>query len=58
VAGAYSFSSSPGDVLTEGPLKTLNRFEEDTDTLVELESHDPISRSIVNQAEVHVVFKL
>jgi len=44
--------------MTEGPLKTLNRFEEDSDSLVELESNDPITRSILSQAEAHVIFKM
>jgi hypothetical protein len=44
--------------MTEGPLKTLNRFEEDSDTLIEAESNDPITRSILGQAEAHVIFKM
>ena len=52
----YSFSSSPGAVITDGPLKTLNRFQ--TDDLVEFEVHDPIARPILTQGEAYVMFKL
>lgn len=57
-SAAYSFSSSPGAVMTDGPLKTLNRFEADADKHAELELHDPIARPMLTQAEAHVIFKL
>ncbi|KAL7940884.1 hypothetical protein V8C42DRAFT_336380 [Trichoderma barbatum] len=55
-SNAYSFSSSPGDVITDGPLKTLNRFHEDDP--VEFEVLDPIARPILTQGESYVMFKL
>lgn len=41
--------------MTDGPLKTLNRFQKAD--LVELEMHDPIARSILTEAEACVMFK-
>lgn len=55
-SAVYKFSSSPGDAITNGPLKTLNRFE--AEAQVETKMHDPIARSILTQAEAHVIFKL
>lgn len=55
-SATYKFSSSPGDVMTDGPLKTLNRFE--AEAPVELELHDSIAPSMLTQAEAHVIFKL
>ncbi|KAI5458318.1 hypothetical protein BGZ63DRAFT_61585 [Mariannaea sp. PMI_226] len=52
----YSFSSSPGAAITDGPLKTLNRLQ--TDDSVELEVHDPISRPVLTPGEAYVIFKL
>lgn len=49
-------SSSPGAVLTDGPLKTLNNFQ--TDDPVESEMHDPIARPVLTQGEAYVMIKL
>lgn len=42
--------------MTDGPLKTLNRFQ--TDDPVEFEMHDPIGGQVIMQAEACVMFKL
>lgn len=52
----HSLSSPQGPVTTDGPLKTLNNFHEDE--TVEIESHDPIAKSIITEGEGYVLFRL
>ena len=56
VANNKCFFSSPGAVMTDGPLKTLNNFP--MDDPVETEVHDPISRPVLTQGEAYVMLKL
>jgi hypothetical protein len=53
--GAENAYLSP-PLITDGPLKTLNSFQNDDP--VETESHDPILQSTLTEGEAHVMFRL
>ncbi|CAI7649916.1 unnamed protein product [Penicillium manginii] len=48
---SHSLCSPQAPAITDGPLKTLNNFQEDE--TVEVESHDPITRSIITEGEAY-----
>ncbi|KAL4874307.1 hypothetical protein BJY04DRAFT_226175 [Aspergillus karnatakaensis] len=51
-----SLPSPQSSINTDGPLKALNSIQ--TDDPAELESHDPIARSVLTEGEAHVLFRL
>lgn len=55
-SATYGFPSPPGAAMTDGPLKTLNRFS--NDDAAGFETQDLSAGSVLTQAEAYVMFKL
>lgn len=52
----HSLCSPQAPATTDGPLKTLNNFQEEE--TVEVETHDPITRSNITEGEAYVLLRL